>query len=71
MAPTPYLTAEAARLLEGEAWTKELLERAAALAGRECAPIDDHRASAAYRRDMVAALTRRAAEQLSSGLEVR
>lgn len=63
VAPTPLRVPEAEALLEGQALTADLLVevgRAAAAASR---PISDLRASAEYRREMVAVLTRRAVRQ--------
>jgi carbon-monoxide dehydrogenase medium subunit len=59
VAPTVVRAREAERLLEGEALSERILERAAESAGRASAPIDDLRASAEYRRHAVRVLTRR------------
>lgn len=64
VAPTPVLARQACSLLEGERWNEGIVDRACAAAARECSPIDDQRASAAYRRDMVALVTRRAVLEL-------
>jgi CO/xanthine dehydrogenase FAD-binding subunit len=59
VAPVPMRARKAEGLLEGKAFTLPLVEEAAELAMQECAPIDDVRATAAYRRKMVKVLTRR------------
>lgn len=62
VAPVPMRAMLAEAQLEGEAvtdLTPDRLADAAAIAAGECDPIDDHRASAAYRREMVGVLTRR------------
>lgn len=64
VAPTPILARQAGGLLEGGRWDEEVVDSVGEAAGRECSPIDDLRASAAYRRDMVAVLTRRAVREL-------
>ena len=43
---------------------QELIDEAARSALTQCSPIDDHRASAEYRCDMVYAMTRRALNQV-------
>lgn len=58
-APTPFRASEAEALLAAEAITDKTIEKAAAAAREASRPIDDLRASARYRREMVAALTRR------------
>lgn len=75
VAPTPLKVTEAEVALVGTKLTEGDIERAAAIAASAARPIDDHRASAVYRRKMVAVLTRRALQKarelaLSSGREV-
>ena len=60
VAPTAVRARAAERMLEGAPLGLEALERAAALAGEACAPIDDVRASATFRRHLVRVLVRRA-----------
>ncbi|MBI4881150.1 MAG: FAD binding domain-containing protein [Planctomycetes bacterium] len=60
VAPVPLRARAAESLLAGREPREELLAAAAAAAAREARPIDDLRASAAYRREMVAVLVRRA-----------
>lgn len=62
VAGTPMLAVEAAALLTGNELTAETLQEAGETAAREARPIDDIRASASYRRQMVAVLVRRALE---------
>lgn len=62
VAPTPMRAMLAEAQLEGELvadLAPDHLANAAAIAAGECEPIDDHRASADYRREMVGVLTRR------------
>jgi len=59
VAPTVFRAHTAEAHLEGEALTEALIEEAAKLAGDATNPIDDVRASAAYRRHTAQALTRR------------
>jgi CO/xanthine dehydrogenase FAD-binding subunit len=54
---------KAEQRLRGEAISEESILAASTLAARECEPIDDHRASAAYRRMMVEVLVKRAIQQ--------
>ncbi len=61
--PTPMRAKGTEVLLEGAKWSKALTARAALKASEESMPITDVRASAEYRRNMVAALTRRALEE--------
>jgi carbon-monoxide dehydrogenase medium subunit len=62
VAPVPMRAMLAEALVEGELIANldpDRLADAAAIAAEECEPIDDHRASAEYRREMVGVLTRR------------
>lgn len=59
VAPVPMRARKAEALLEGRPLSTASIEAAADAAMRECAPIDDVRASAGYRRKMVEVLTRR------------
>ena len=52
VAPTPTLLPEAARALEGQDFSPELLAEAGRLAASTISPIDDIRSSARYRRQM-------------------
>lgn len=63
VSPTPVRARAAEDLLKGELLTGDisgLLEQVGELASRGCRPIDDVRASAHYRREMVKVMTRRA-----------
>src|SRR2546427_4993040 len=62
VAPKVVHAASAERYLEGKAITPEAMAEAGRLAVNDAKPINDMRASAAYRRDLVAILTRRALE---------
>jgi CO/xanthine dehydrogenase FAD-binding subunit len=64
VAPTPMRARKAEVVLSGQRLTPETVEAAARAAREECRPIDDHRASADYRRDMVYMLVRRAINQV-------
>lgn len=59
VAPVPMRARKSEALLEGKAFTSSIVDEAAELAMQECAPIDDVRASSAYRKKMVKVLTRR------------
>lgn len=59
VAPTPVRGTAAEQLLQGQAVTPELIERAAELAVGAAKPISDQRGSAEYRRHLVRVLTRR------------
>jgi CO/xanthine dehydrogenase FAD-binding subunit len=63
VAPTPLRAKKAEAVLKGQSFDKQLIEKAAQAAADESKPIDDHRASAEYRLEMVKVLTRRAIEQ--------
>ncbi|MGE3176393.1 MAG: xanthine dehydrogenase family protein subunit M [Vicinamibacterales bacterium] len=59
--PTAILVPDAAQALIGSRVEGEALDRAAAAASAAARPIDDKRGTAAYRRQVVGVLTRRAA----------
>jgi CO/xanthine dehydrogenase FAD-binding subunit len=63
VAPTPIRAKKAEAILKGQKFDDALIEKAAKAAAGEAKPIDDHRASAEYRRDMVEVLVRRAVKQ--------
>jgi len=63
VAPTPIRARRAEVVLKGQKLDDNLIEKAARTAAGEARPIDDHRASAEYRRDMVEVLVRRAIKQ--------
>jgi CO/xanthine dehydrogenase FAD-binding subunit len=63
VAPTPIRARRAEDILGGQRFSDELIERTAQTAAEESRPIDDHRASAGYRRGMVQTLVRRAINQ--------
>jgi len=54
VAPTPIRARDAERALEGRPWDAATVQAAAAVLAAEGTPLDDHRASAAYRRAMLA-----------------
>lgn len=60
---------EAERFLQGKILTDDVIREAARLAVHASSPIDDIRASAAYRRAMVETLTARLLRQLRDGRE--
>jgi len=66
VAPVPLLVTRAAAVLEGEVPTPELCAIAAAVSAEEALPIDDLRGTAAFRRELVAVLTRRALTEAAS-----
>jgi len=68
VAPTPMRAAKAEGMLIGAKVSDEVIGRAAKLASEESKPIDDHRASAAYRKMMVEVLVQRAIHQCLSGV---
>jgi len=68
VAPTPMRSKKAEERLRGEVISEKGILEAAKLAAQESKPIDDHRASAVYRRTMVEVLVKRAIQwALSSG----
>jgi CO/xanthine dehydrogenase FAD-binding subunit len=66
VAPTPVRAKKSEGVLVGAKVSDEVIERAAKVASEESQPIDDHRASAEYRRMMVEVLVRRAIHQCLS-----
>ena len=63
VAPTPIRAFKAEATLRGQKLSEDLIEKAANAAMGESRPISNVRASADYRREMVAVLTRRALRQ--------
>jgi CO/xanthine dehydrogenase FAD-binding subunit len=63
VAPIPLRARETEKMLKGQPWTAELINAAGDKAAEEAKPISDMRASAEYRKEMVAVLTRRALEE--------
>ncbi len=63
VAPTPRRAPQAEAILTGQQPSPELIEQAAEAAEAEASPINDVRASAAYRRQMVHVLVRRALQE--------
>ncbi len=61
--PVPFRARKAEVLLLGNKPDKELIRRAAETAANESAPLSDNRASAAYRKEMVAVLVADALER--------
>jgi carbon-monoxide dehydrogenase medium subunit len=59
VAPVPMRAMDAEKMLIGEIPSGPLFAKAGETAAGESKPIDDHRGSAGYRRDMVSALTRK------------
>ena len=66
VAPTPIRAKKAEERLVGSSINEEAILEAAKLASEESKPIDDHRASAEYRRMMVEVLVKRAINQALS-----
>jgi carbon-monoxide dehydrogenase medium subunit len=71
VAPTTIRARKAEASLEGMPIRAEALAKAARIAAEETSPIDDFRASARYRRDLVVVLTRRVLEGAISGTRRR
>jgi CO/xanthine dehydrogenase FAD-binding subunit len=63
VAPTTIRARQAEDFLTGKPVRTEALAEAAAIAAQEISPIDDFRASAQYRRDLVMVLTRHVLEE--------
>jgi len=66
VAPTPIRAKRAEDTIRGQQFTEALIERSAKTAAEESCCIDDHRASAQYRMEMVKTLVRRAINQAIS-----
>jgi carbon-monoxide dehydrogenase medium subunit len=64
VSPMPMRAKKAEKFLHGRELTPDVIAEAAKIAATETRPIDDHRASAEYRREMVIVLLRRAIRQL-------
>ena len=62
VAPTPTYASNAGSLLDGKELREDLIQKVAEVAAEESKPIDDQRASAAYRKRMVSVLVKRALE---------
>jgi CO/xanthine dehydrogenase FAD-binding subunit len=67
VAPTPIRAGEAEAMLREQHVNEDLWAKAAKVASEEARPIDDHRASAQYRRMMVEVLVERAIGHCVSG----
>ncbi|MGO1229278.1 xanthine dehydrogenase small subunit [Glutamicibacter arilaitensis] len=68
VAATPLRATATEAMLEGKPWNLDTIRAAARTMGHEGTPMDDHRASADYRKAMLASsLERFYAEQLASG----
>ena len=63
VAATPLRVVPAETFLTGKKISKELIEEAAEIAKNSCSPIDDQRATADYRKEMVKVNTRIALEE--------
>lgn len=63
VAPRPIRAVRAEAFLRGQTFNRTVLEESARIASEECAPIDDLRAGAAYRRRMIGVYVRRMVEQ--------
>ena len=60
--PIPFRAKTAESVLAGSILDEEIIQKAAATAAEEARPIDDVRATSAYRKKMVAILVRRSLE---------
>lgn len=63
VAPTPIRARKAEAFLEGKPAAEEILKEAGIIASEEAQPIDDLRASAWYRRELIKVLTHRVIEK--------
>jgi len=64
VAPTPVRAKRAEEMLLGKGAAEKVVQKAAKMASEEARPIDDHRASAQYRKMMVEVLVKRAVQGL-------
>lgn len=64
VAPVPMRAAKTEKILIDQIMNAELIEKAAQTAADECQPIDDIRATASYRRELVQVLVKRALTSL-------
>jgi CO/xanthine dehydrogenase FAD-binding subunit len=64
VAPTPMRAKKAEDLLEGKIFDDTLIASAARIAADESRPVDDVRASAGYRREMIEVFARRALKEV-------
>lgn len=71
VAPTPWIPSEAEACLSGQPIDDGILKQAARLAQQACRPIDDVRASAAYRSAMVRNLTYQALQKVWKSIETK
>jgi carbon-monoxide dehydrogenase medium subunit len=71
VAPTPMRSMAAEQVLIGERPHEALFDKAGEAASKDARPIDDFRASAAYRREMVRVLTRKALRQAYEEAKLR
>lgn len=71
VAPTPVRAPSGEKVLVGEKPTEALFAEAGKAAVADTSPIDDFRASAAYKRDMVKVLTRRALSQALESIRAK
>jgi carbon-monoxide dehydrogenase medium subunit len=65
VAPIPLRAVKSEKLIRGKPLTEGLMEKTGAQASKEAKPISDMRASAQYRKKMVAVLTKRALSEAS------
>jgi CO/xanthine dehydrogenase FAD-binding subunit len=63
VAPIPMRAPKAEDLMKSRPWTRDLIEQGGEMAAEEAKPISDVRASAEWRKKMVAVLTRRTLEE--------
>jgi CO/xanthine dehydrogenase FAD-binding subunit len=71
VAPTPIRSLSAEQVLIGERPDEALFEKAGEAGSKDAKPIDDFRASAHYRREMVKVLTRKALRQAYEEAKLR